>query len=136
MERPDWSLVTGMFEEVKQAWAGINDTQKRMLQITGVAWSPDRMVKAVVGPRGQLMELEIDPRILRKPDSRALAATIVATTQKAVEDAARQSKEILDEKLPSDLRGLVGEQVGVGKWLHTTDAGVQEELRKDDDQPR
>ena len=66
MERPDWSLVTGMFEEVKQAWAGINDTQKRMLQITGVAWSPDRMVKAVVGPRGQLMELEIDPRILRK----------------------------------------------------------------------
>lgn len=133
MERPNWNALSEMFADVRRAASGISETQKKMLQVTGEAWSDDRMIKAVVGPRGHLMELEIDPRLLRKPDSKALAAAIVATTSKAVEEATRRSKEILDDSLPGDLRRVVDEESTLGRLLQTHDATVREELKKDDD---
>jgi len=131
MERPDWSALGAMFEDVKRVASGMSDVQKKMLRVTGEAWSDDRMIKAVVGPRGHLIELEIDPRVFRKPDSKALAASIVATTQKAIEEASRRSKEILDESLPSDLRRVVDAESSLGKLLRTHDAAVREELKKE-----
>jgi len=62
----------------------------------------DRLIKAVVGPRGQLLDLEIDPRIYRTPNSKALAASIIATVRAAVENVLREGSEILDENLPKD----------------------------------
>lgn len=132
MERPDWNALGAMFEDVKRVASGMSDVQKKMLRVTGEAWSADRMIKAVVGPRGHLIELEIDPRVFRKPDSKALAASIVATTRKAVEEASRRSKEILDESLPSDLRRVVDAESSLGKLLQTHDATVREELKKED----
>lgn len=132
MDRPDWSAIGAMFADVKRVAAGISDVQKKMLQVTGEAWSDDRMIKAVVGPRGHLLELEIDPRVFRKPDSKALAASIVATTRKAIEEATRRSKEILDESLPGDMRRVVDGESSLGRLLQTHDATVREELKKDD----
>jgi hypothetical protein len=132
MDRPNWGVLEEMFADVQRAWSGIGETQRRMLELTGVAWSDDRMIKAVVGPRGHLIELDIDPRIFRKPNSKALSAAIVATTRRAVEDVARQTKEILEENVPSDLRRMVDGQTGLGKLLHSHDAQVREELEKDD----
>jgi DNA-binding protein YbaB len=54
--------------------------------------------EAVVGPRGQLVELEIDPRVYRRPDSQALAAAIVATATRAGADVDAQVQEILAER--------------------------------------
>jgi DNA-binding protein YbaB len=93
-----------MFGDLDKAVAGLEDRQRKVFQITGTAWSEDRLVKVVVGPRGQLVELEIDPRIYRTPNSKALAASILATVRRAVDDAMRQTAEVLDEGLPSDLR--------------------------------
>jgi DNA-binding protein YbaB len=93
-----------MMDDVKRAWGGINDVQKRMLTVTGTAYSEDRMIKAVVGPRGHLMELEIDPRVYRKPNSAALAASILDTVRKAVDDASQKSTAILAENTPRDFR--------------------------------
>lgn len=132
MERPDWSALDAMFADVKRAASGISEMQKQMLRVTGEAWSDDRMIRAVVGPRGHLMELEIDPRVFRKPDSKALAASIVATTRKAIEEASRRSKEILDEGLPGDLRRVVDGESSLGRLLQTHDATVREELKRDD----
>ena len=108
MDRPDWNALGAMVADVKRAWSGIDDTQRRLSNVTGTAWSADRMIKATVGPRGQLVELEIDPRVYRNPNSKALAADILATARIAVEDVARQTREILEENLPSDLRQLGG----------------------------
>ncbi len=103
-DRPDWTALGEMFGDLKRIWSELPDLQQRMLEITGQAWSDDRMIRAVVGVRGHLIELEIDPRVYRKPDSKALAATIVATVRSATEDAKRQTKEIIDGSLPSDMR--------------------------------
>ncbi|AEH07789.1 MULTISPECIES: YbaB/EbfC family nucleoid-associated protein [Protofrankia] len=103
-ERPDWTALGEMFSDLKRTWSELPNLQRRMLEVTGQAWSDDRMIKAVVGARGHLIELEIDPRVYRRPDSKALAATIVATVRSATEDAKRQTKEIVDGSLPSDMR--------------------------------
>jgi DNA-binding protein YbaB len=103
-ERPDWNVLRGMFADLDRAVAGMEERQRKVFEITGTAWSDDRLIKAVVGPRGQLTELEIDPRIYRTPNSKALAANILGAVRRAVEDAMRQTGEVLDEGLPSDLR--------------------------------
>jgi DNA-binding protein YbaB len=125
VDRPDWSALSAMISDVKRAWGGIDDVQKRMLNVTGTAWSADRMIKAVVGPRGQLLDLEIDPRVYRKPNSKALSADIVATVRLAVEDASRQTQAILDENLPSDLRlGQLG-GMDLDRLVRSHDADVR-----------
>lgn len=53
----------------------------RALQVTEK--SSDGFVTATVGPRGDLINLEIDPRIYRRPDARKLADTITETIKKA-----------------------------------------------------
>ena len=109
MDRPNWNALNAILGDLRKATAGLPDLQQRMLAVTGVAWSDDKMIKAVVGPRGHLLELEIDPRALRKPNSKALAASIVATVRAAIEDAGRQSRTLMEESLPADLRpGKIG----------------------------
>jgi DNA-binding protein YbaB len=105
-----------MVADLQRASENLHEGQRRIRQIKGVAWSPDRHVKAVVGPRGQLIELEIDPRIYRTPNSKALAATILDTVRSAVEDVMRQGREIRDEMIPKDLRQLA-EQSGQSEDL-------------------
>jgi DNA-binding protein YbaB len=132
MDRPDWSALGGMIEEVQRAWSGIDAVQRQMRKVTGTAWSDDRTVKAVVGPRGHLLELEIDPRVYRRPNSKALATTIVDTVTRAIEDATRQTKEILDGSLPSDMRinPLIG--TDLGRLIHSHDADTR--IKGDDDE--
>jgi len=131
-DRPNWNALSGMIGDLRRATAGIPDMQRQMLKVTGTAWSDDRLIKAVVGPRGHLLELDIDPRVFRKPNSKALAAMIVATVRRAVEDATQQTKAILDDGLPADMR--VGGKVGdmdVAKLVYSHDADVR--LKGDDD---
>jgi DNA-binding protein YbaB len=104
VERPDWGALYSKFDDLRKAMDGLEATQRKLFKVTGVAWSSDRTVKVVVGPRGQLVDLEIDPRVYRKPNSKALSATILATVREAVEDASRQTMEILDASAPEDLR--------------------------------
>ncbi|GAA2867338.1 hypothetical protein Acy02nite_10270 [Actinoplanes cyaneus] len=127
--RPDWSALRGMIADLNKATAQLPDIQKRMLAVTGTAWSPDRMIKAVVGPRGHLLELEIDPRVLRQPNSKALSASIVQTVRTAIEDAGRQSTEVMDEALPSDLRALGSS--ATRDFVGSHDADVRKRLEDD-----
>jgi len=119
-----------MVADLHKATAKLPDMQKRMLSVTGTAWSPDRMIKAVVGPRGHLMELEIDPRVLRQPNSKALSASILQTVRAAIEDAGRQSTEVLEDALPSDLRALGGEDTR--SYVGTHDADVRKRMEDAD----
>jgi hypothetical protein len=133
VERPNWTALEGVFAEVREAWRGVGDAQRRMLEVTGVAWSDDRMVKAVVGPRGQLVELDIDPRIYRTPNSKALSATIVTTVRRAVDDAMQQSKAIIDGHLPRDQRLTRVGNLAVDRLMSSHDADLREEREADDD---
>lgn len=126
MDRPDWSVVRSMIDDLHKARNNIAESQRRILQIKGEAWSDDRMIKAVVGPRGQLVDLEIDPRVYRNPNSKALAASILATVRSAVDDAMRQGREVRDELVPKDLRGLTEGGRGNPDLLKLHDADLED----------
>jgi DNA-binding protein YbaB len=119
------AAVSSIMEDLTRSLSKAKEAQQRMLEVTGEAGSADGLIKAVVGPRGQLVEVQIDPRVYRKPNSIALAASIVATVQAAVEESAAQTQEIVDEILPSDMQGLTTNgPLSSHQLLRTNDADL------------
>jgi DNA-binding protein YbaB len=132
-ERPDLSAMTSAIEDLRRSLDNAKQTQRKMFQVTGTAWSPDRMIKAVVGPRGQLIDLEIDPRVYRQPNSKALAASILATVRAAVDLAIEQTQQILDDNLPSDLRGTKVGNFDTRRLMRSHDADLKAQAEEPDD---
>lgn len=118
-----------MMSDLQKATRQLPDLQRQMLEVTGTAWSPDGMIKAVVGPRGHLLELDIDPRVLRQPNSKALSASIVQTVRAAVENAGEQSRELLTGSLPGDLRAIGDTNMTTFVGSHDADVRLRSEDR-------
>ncbi|NIH81469.1 YbaB/EbfC family nucleoid-associated protein [Amycolatopsis viridis] len=130
-DRMNPALIS-MLEQIKKATEELPKTGERMMKLTGVGWSPDRMVKVVVGPRGQLADLDIDPRVFRKPDAAALKAAIMAASREAVIDVNTQRQEIMAGQFPSDANQLqhelrANESDTVGKLMSRLDADIYAE---------
>ena len=75
-------------------------------RIEAAAESPDGLIKATVGGDGQVLELDLNPRILRTTDSRALADDITSTIQDAQRAADREISR-LSKQIPRPLPGNV-----------------------------
>lgn len=132
MDRPQWSALRGLVDGLQRSMGDLDRARREMLDITGTAWSDDRLIKAVVGPRGQLVELEIDPRIYRTPNSKALSATILATVRTAVDDANTQTSAVMERLLPKDrANGLPG-KTDFDALLGSHDADLPTTLRKEE----
>jgi DNA-binding protein YbaB len=132
-ERPDLTAIFSMIDDLRQTMGSVNETHKKMAQVTGVAWSDDRLVKATVGPRGQLVDLEIDPRVYRQPNSKALAATIVATVRRASEEAMAKTQAIVDAAMPSDFGVAKLGNLSMAKLMRSHDADLPKKLESDDE---
>lgn len=104
--RPDNRQLRARAEELMGEFnrlrTGMGELQQKLRQITATAKSDDGYVKATVGPRGQLVRLELDPRIYRRPDSKQLAATITQTINRATADAMAQVSEACKPYLPEE----------------------------------
>ena len=72
----------------------------RAVQVTEK--SPDGLVCATVGPRGDLIRLDIDPRVYRRPDSRELADSITETIHRAAEKAQAKVVELFAPLIPAE----------------------------------
>jgi DNA-binding protein YbaB len=125
MDRPDWGILRSMVDDLQRARQNVVESQQRMLAIRGEARSDDRLIRVVVGPRGQLVDLELDPRVFRNPDSKALAAAIMATARDAIEDCQRQARELRDELLPKDLRSMAEQLKGGPDLFSAHDADLE-----------
>lgn len=64
--------------------------------------SRDGLISVTVGARGDLVRLDIDPRIYRRPDSRALADTITETIHLASAKAQDRVVEIFEALVPAE----------------------------------
>lgn len=103
---PGDAALQGLMDELERTMARIPETQQRLMELTGVAWSSDGMVKAVVGPRGQLLDLEIDSRVFRRPDAQALKASLMGAVTAAIQEVSMQSREIILGQVPPELAEL------------------------------
>ena len=81
----------------------MDDVQREIAAVKGRGTSDDGLVTAIVGPQGHLVELTIDPRALRRPDSRTLAEQILSAARRAVDDASGKTAEIVNAVMPADL---------------------------------
>lgn len=128
--------MLNLVQELNRTLSNVADTQKKMMSVTGTAWSDDRMIKAVVGPRGQLIDLEIDPRVYRKPNSKALALSILSTVRAAVEQAVVKTQEIVDESMPQVddmLRPGPNPGMDMRKLIRSHDADLKKIAEEGDD---
>lgn len=80
--------------------SGASELQEQLQKVQAKATSQDKYVTATVGPRGQLISLELDPRIYRNPNSAALAASITETIQRATAVAADKVAELCKPFMP------------------------------------
>jgi DNA-binding protein YbaB len=93
-----------MMSQVRRMATEASSVQKKAMRITATVKSADDTVTATVGPRGHLIDLELDPKIYRRPNSAQLAQTIVQTVREAVEQAMNEGQDLLQEVLPDEVQ--------------------------------
>ncbi|MEA2685220.1 MAG: hypothetical protein QOE93_415 [Actinomycetota bacterium] len=98
----DTSLRLGMYAEYERMAEDIRSMKKRLAEIRATAESEDGLISVTVGGTGRLLELWLDPRVYRAPDSVALARAITDTLHQATELAQEKGIAIARDHLPAD----------------------------------
>lgn len=76
------------------------EIQQKAREVQVTEKSRDGLVSVTVGARGELVRLDLDPRIYRRPDSRELADAITETVHAAQASAKEQVMEVFAEIIP------------------------------------
>jgi DNA-binding protein YbaB len=88
----EFEALTAQYESTQKQ---LDTFRQRMPALRGTAESADKLVKVTVGPRGELKELEINPKAYRKLSPTQLADAIVETTEKAARAAFAEVEQML-----------------------------------------
>lgn len=103
--RAEVEALRAQADELTAQWdrmrSGVGDLQQKLRKVQASVTSEDGYVTATVGPRGQLVKLELDPRIYRRPNSRELAATITETVRRATDKAMESVEQLMRPFVPS-----------------------------------
>ncbi len=94
----------------------IRRIQREMAGIEATAESGDGLVAVTAGPRGELVSVELDPRVYRDPDAKGLAAEIVRVAGAARVAAQRKTVALLSNLMPAN-----GTDVDFDPTLHPLD---------------
>lgn len=95
--RARFDEVYGQYQRLR---SGMDEMQRRLVELRVTAESSDGWVRATVGPRGQLIELKLDPRVYREGDPDALARKITTTVQAAAVRVTDEVGQIVSGYLP------------------------------------
>jgi nucleoid-associated protein EbfC len=105
-----------MMGKMKEVQTRLKEAQDNLLKLRAHGESGAGMVKAVVNGKKQLVQLEIDPSLLKGDDQMILQDLIVAAVNKAQDEAdtmakeeMRKSTEGLIPNIPGfDISGMMG----------------------------
>lgn len=103
MERSATEL-TGRLAEYQRIAEQVRAVKDGIDEVRGTGYSDDGLVTAVVGGRGELLELELDPRIYRERNATELAARIVATVREAAAEAEQEATRFAEKLVPGKRR--------------------------------
>lgn len=92
----------GLTEDLEALERDVRALQTALQDTRETAESPDGLVTATANARGELVELTLDPRIYRTPDSAALAADITAAVREAAAQAHQQVYRAVGRSLLPD----------------------------------
>lgn len=135
MEQELQARLEHMLGQVRRMASDVTTTQKKLLSVTATVRSADGLVTATVGPRGHLIELDLDPKIYQRPNSKLLAQTILQTVREAVEQGANQVQDMIESTIPEDFRSIdYTSSMGFPKdFLRKHDAAVLKAQEEQDD---
>jgi len=105
-----------MMGKMKEVQARLKEAQDNLVHVRASGESGGGMVKATVNGKRQLVELDVDPSLLKVEDKIVLQDLVIAAVNKAAEEADIKAKEELRKSteglLPNipgiDLSGLMG----------------------------
>ena len=97
--------VRGTLAEYERIAEQVRAMRDGIENVRATNHSDDGLVTAVVGGRGELLELELDPRIFRDQDAPGLAAAILATVSGAAEEAEQEAVRFAERLIPARQRG-------------------------------
>lgn len=95
-----------VFGQYQRLRSGMDDIQRTLADLRITAESPDGLVRATVGARGQLVDLTIDRRAYAEVDPDRLGRIVVATVQQAGERTTERVRELMSAYLPPDSGAL------------------------------
>lgn len=120
-------------KRVDEQFANLGQMQEEIKELEVSATSADRSVTVVAGPGGTVKNIELTPEAMRQQPG-ALSASIMATLQQAVAEAARKQAGVIEQHMGGDMRGGILDQV-LGAQAEATGTSV-EELRATVEPPR
>jgi DNA-binding protein YbaB len=107
LDLPDTAGMRAYEQELEKRFWRLQEEgpqlQKRARALQVTEKSRDGLITATVGARGELIRLDIDPRIYRRPDARALADEITETIKKAGTKARDEIVEMFASLVPREL---------------------------------
>lgn len=95
--------IEAMMSEYREMRANLDEMQQQLLGVRASAYSEDGLVIATVGPRGHLVDVQIDPMVYRRPNTKELSRAIVEAAQGAVDLVVDQVDEITRRYAPQQL---------------------------------
>ncbi|KZB81469.1 hypothetical protein AVL48_05520 [Amycolatopsis regifaucium] len=90
-----------MYDEYARMAEDVRTMQRRLAEVRVTADSDDGLISVTVGGAGELLELWLDPRVHRDPDSAALAKSITETVHRAVALSRDEGVAIAASLLPA-----------------------------------
>jgi hypothetical protein len=97
-----------MMGKVKEVQARMKEAQEGLVNIKVVGESGGGMVKATMNGKKQLMQIELDPTLLKSEDKSVLQDLIVAAINKASDEAEVLAKETLRKSTEGMLPNIPG----------------------------
>jgi DNA-binding protein YbaB len=90
-----------LLREYERTRKGLLALREKLSTLTAKTESKDGLVRATVGPRGELQELELDPRAYRRLTPTELASSIVDTVAQARRALSEQAAQAYAPLLPA-----------------------------------
>jgi DNA-binding protein YbaB len=116
--------VYGRYERLR---SDLDDLRERLASLQVSAASADGLVRATVGPRGELIGLRLDPAVYRSHDPDDLARVVVATARSAAARTAEEVEALLAGYLPPESGTLhYVKDNDLGSLLRRADAIVRD----------
>lgn len=97
-----------MMGKMKEVQAKVKEAQENLVHIRVSAESGAGMVKATVNGKKQLVDLAIDPELIKPEDKDMLKDLIIAAVNKAMEEVEVKAKEELKKSTEGLLPNIPG----------------------------
>ncbi|MEV4752540.1 YbaB/EbfC family nucleoid-associated protein [Streptosporangium amethystogenes subsp. fukuiense] len=112
-------VMDGLTKEYNQQAEQLRDMYGRLDELAATACSEDRMVTVTVGPRGQVRDIELDPRVYRRLSPPELSRSVMEQIGVATAEIMERTRELMAPFAPEGLpyEEIFGEGVSFESFL-------------------